>query len=187
MKMNRCLAFGSSGSESVSQSQSDSYHSISGRDSDPDTDSDSDDPWLYFRGREDEMKRSRRLLFSLFLAAACLLQGARGQGRKPAPASVAVDVESYALQVRLNPESHEVSAAATVGYRIPQPTDKILFELSENLSVQKVLDPAGVELEFGQDETGPGQLIVRFAKPVAAGARSSLKVEYSGGFDRDRF
>jgi hypothetical protein len=66
-------------------------------------------------------------------------------------------------------------------------TDIVLFNISENLSVQRVLNAQGVEVEFTQDEAGPGILTVRFQKPLILGQDSTLKVEYSGGFDRDRF
>ncbi len=59
--------------------------------------------------------------------------------------------------------------------------------MSENLSVQKVLNADGVELEFGQDESGPGELAVRFSKPINPQQSVTIKIEYSGGFDRDKY
>ena len=105
-----------------------------------------------------------------------------------APSSVPkIDVQHYVIHARLNPDAHEVSATATIAFKILEDTDVVVFALSENLSVQKITTPDGIEVEFGQDESGPGMLSVRFPKPLAAGSTTTIKVEYSGGFDKDRY
>jgi aminopeptidase N len=109
-----------------------------------------------------------------------------GQRRRTS-APPRIDVEDYKIQVTLTPEAHEFKATAAITFRALEQTDVVLFEMNENLSVQKIVDVRGVELEFGQDETGPGTLTVRFAKPLPTDASNTITVEYSGGFDRDRY
>ncbi len=129
--------------------------------------------------------RDRRPLFCLLFS--CLVTGGFAQARRTPSSAPRIDVEDYNLQVNLTPESHEFKAVATITFQPLAETDVVLFEINENLSIQKVLDPQGIELEFGQDENGPGQLSVRFAKPLPSGTPQTIKVEYTGGFDRDRY
>jgi len=98
-----------------------------------------------------------------------------------------IDVEHYDLDVTLDPDSHEVSASATITFKPLEATDIVVFRISENLSVFKVTDSEGIELEFGQDEIGPGVLSVRFRDPLATEDSTTIRVEYEGGFDRDRY
>jgi tetratricopeptide (TPR) repeat protein len=109
------------------------------------------------------------------------------QTKKSSSSKPRIEVQNYKLEVNLIPDSHELKAAALIGFKPVQATDHIVFELSENVSVQKVLNSEGVELEFGQDEIGPGYLSIRFQKPLAVGANVTIRIEYQGGFDRDRF
>ncbi len=109
------------------------------------------------------------------------------QAKKPSSSTPRIEVENYKIEANLAPDAHEIKAAATITFKPVQATDFVVFELSENLSVQKVLNSDGVELEFGQDEIGPGYLSVRFSKPLSAGSNVTIKIEYQGGFDRDRF
>jgi aminopeptidase N len=109
------------------------------------------------------------------------------QTKRAPSAAPQIDVENYSLQVTLNPDAHDLKATASITFKPLQETDVIFFELNENLSVQRVLNAEGVEVEFGQDETGPGSLAIRFGKPLRVGADVTLKIEYTGGFDRDRY
>jgi tetratricopeptide (TPR) repeat protein len=129
-----------------------------------------------------------RVLRSVFPVVLCLaLAGAAASQRRRASAPPRIDIEDYRIQVTLVPESHEFKATAGITFRALEQTDVVLLEMNENLSVQKIVDTRGIELEFGQDETGPGTLTVRFAKPLPTDASTLVSVEYSGGFDRDRF
>ncbi len=133
------------------------------------------------------MKRicCRATLGLLILALGPL--GAMAQARRGRPAPPRIDVEHYELKAELDPAAHELKAAAAMRLRLLEATDLIVLQLSENLSVSKVLNPEGIELEFGQDEFGPGELTVRFPRMLEAGSSVSLTVEYRGGFDRDRY
>ena len=116
-----------------------------------------------------------------------MIPAAFSQAKRASSAAPRIEVENYAIQATLAPESHELKATAAITFMPLEATDVVLFEISENLSIQKVLDSNGVELEFGQDETGPGQLAVRYSKPIPSATSQTIKVEYSGGFDRDRY
>jgi len=117
----------------------------------------------------------------------CLLPVGYSQARRNASAAPKIDVEDYAVQVTLDPASHELNAVATITFRAIEETDIVLFEISENLWVRRVLNSEGVELEFEQDEIGPGTLSVRFTRPLPVATSVSIQVEYGGGFERDRF
>ncbi len=133
------------------------------------------------------MFKSRNGVPLLCLLFACTAAAAFPQGRRAQSSVPRIDVENYDIQVTLNPEAHELKAVAAITLKALETTDVALLQISENLSVQRILDPAGIEIEFGQDESGPGQLSVRFSKPIAAGTSTTIKVEYTGGFDRDRY
>jgi len=98
-----------------------------------------------------------------------------------------IEMLTYDMRVTLTPDAHELEAAGTIGFRPLESTDIVVFEMSENLFVQRVLNSQGVELEFGQDEVGPGLLSVRFSKPLSIDDEVKITVEYRGGFDRDRY
>ncbi len=98
-----------------------------------------------------------------------------------------IDVLDYKIEVNLAPDSHELSAVATVVFKPLEDTDVAIFELSENLWVQKVVNEEGIELEFGQDEIAPGYLSVYFDPVLSSGESVTIRFEYQGGFDRDRF
>ncbi len=113
--------------------------------------------------------------------------GGHSQTKRPSSSIPRIEVENYKIEANLTPDAHELKAAASITLKPQQATDFVVFELSENLSVQKVLNSEGIELEFGQDEIGPGFLSVRFAKPMASGSKVTIRIEYQGGFDLDRF
>jgi aminopeptidase N len=127
---------------------------------------------------------SRLLLFLLVTGSSVM---AYSQVRKNAPSAPRIDISDYKIEAKLTPDTHEFNAAATITFRPLESTNSVVFELSENLWVQKVLNSDGVELEFGQDELGPGFLSVRFSEPLARETNVTIRIEYEGGFDQDRF
>ncbi len=133
------------------------------------------------------MKELRRYWPLICLALFFNCDSVFAQARRAPSAAPRIDVENYATEVTLNPDAHELSAITTVTFKPLEETAVVVFELSENVSVQKILDADGIEVEFGQDEAGPGLLAVRFNKPLEAGKSLMVKVESTGGFDRDRF
>ena len=99
----------------------------------------------------------------------------------------AIEARNYRVEATLVPDTHEILAAATITFRPLEPTDRVVFDLNENLWVQKVLNTDGIELEFEHGKLGPGVLSVFFSPPLEAGSDVTIRVEYKGGFDRDRF
>jgi aminopeptidase N len=133
---------------------------------------------------------SRRAWLSRIAASLALVLAGFGaalpQVRRPS-AAPQVDIENYVVEATLEPEVHEVKGTCAITFRVLEATRVISLELSENLSVQKILDPTGTEVDFGQDETGPGTISVRFAKELPAASTTTVKIEFSGGFDKDRY
>jgi aminopeptidase N len=126
-----------------------------------------------------------RLLLILLIVGSPLM--AYSQARRKTVAPPRIDVLNCTIEAKLTPDAHEFSAAATLTFKPLESTDSVVFELSENAWVQKVLNSEGVELEFGQDEIGPGYLSIHFSKPLQPETSTTIRVEYNGGFDRDRF
>jgi tetratricopeptide (TPR) repeat protein len=134
--------------------------------------------------------RDKTMLISgllLCLAPAALAFAASSQGRRPAAPIPKIDVQNYKIEAALTPDTHEVKAAVVITFTPLDPVDSAVFELSENLSVKKVLGADGAELEFSQDEIGPGIVSVRFPKLLSPGTDEKIRIEYEGGFDRDRY
>jgi aminopeptidase N len=99
----------------------------------------------------------------------------------------AIEVRNYRVEATLIPDTHEIEAAATITFRTQESTDLIVFDLNENLWVQRVLNTDGIELEFESGALGPGLLSVLFSPPLKTGEDVTIRVEYKGSFDRDRF
>jgi len=123
----------------------------------------------------------------LILVLAAFAPAVRSQAKKTSFSPPRIEIRNYKLEATLIPDAHELEAAATVTFKSLEVTDHILFELSDNLSVAKVLNPEGVEMEFGQNESGPGSFTVHFPNKLASGTTVTVRIEYRGGFDRDRF
>jgi tetratricopeptide (TPR) repeat protein len=127
-----------------------------------------------------------------FRLIACLLiagvtAAGYSQSKKSAVSVPQIEIRNYKLEATLIPDSHQIKAAATLTFMPLESTDHVVFELSENLSVQKVLNPEGVELLFIQEERGSSFLNVHFDKPLVLGTDVTIRIEYEGGFDRDRY
>jgi tetratricopeptide (TPR) repeat protein len=126
-----------------------------------------------------------RLIACLVLAS--VLSTGYPQSRKSAVPVSQIEVRNYKMEVTIIPDSHQIKAAATLTFMPLESTDHVVFELSENLSVQKVLNSEGVELMFIQEERGSSFLNIHFDKPLASGTDVTIRIEYEGGFDRDRY
>jgi hypothetical protein len=98
-----------------------------------------------------------------------------------------IDVKNCDLEVTLLPDVHELEAVAAITFQALQQADYAVFELSDNLFVSKVLGEDGVELEFDRNRAGPETLTVRFARGLEAGSTATIRIEYDGGFDSDRY
>jgi aminopeptidase N len=125
--------------------------------------------------------------FALGLMLVALAQSGIPQTRKNPASPPKFEILNYNIAAELTPDAHEIKTKSVIAFKVAAATDFIVFELSENMSVQKVFSAEGVEVEFGQDEIGPGYLTVRFPKPIAPGVETTISIECQGGFDRDRF
>jgi aminopeptidase N len=123
----------------------------------------------------------------LFLTIAAVCPNTFSQTSTKLSSAPKIDVLNYKIEAVLSPDSHELSAATAITFKPLEGMDLAIFELSENLWVQKVLDQEGIELEFAQDEIAPGYLSVYFSPSLSAGSTVTISVEFRGGFDRDRF
>ncbi len=123
----------------------------------------------------------------LFLVIACICPLMFSQSSRTTSSAPKIEVLDYKIEVDLVPDTHELNGAATITFKPLENTDLVIFELSENLWIQKVANQAGIELEFGQDEIAPGYLSVRFYPSLSSGDNVTINVEFQGGFDRDRF
>jgi len=130
-------------------------------------------------------KRTFFLVQSLLLILTVRISFA--QSVRPASSPPQIDVENYLLELSLTPDSHEFEASATISFKPLSDTDVVVFEISENSWIQRVQDNKGTDLDFGQDELSPGTLSVHFLSLLERNKNTSIKVEFSGGFDRDRF
>jgi len=133
------------------------------------------------------MSNCRILVFAQYFLLISTVHVSAAQTGKAASNPPQIDVENYVLEASLTPDSHEFEAAATITFRPLSDTDVVILDISENASIQKVLSKDGTDLDFGQDELGPGLLSIHFPKRLEHSKSTSIKVEFTGGFDRDRF
>ncbi len=98
-----------------------------------------------------------------------------------------IEIKQYRIEATLIPDTHELEAAATIRFLPQEAADLVVLELNENLWVQRVLNEEGLELEFEDGALGPGILSVLFSPPLETGTSVTIRVEYKGGFDRDRY
>jgi aminopeptidase N len=124
---------------------------------------------------------------SVVILALSLTSMLYSQNRRAASALPQITVDSYHIQLTLDPDPHEMQVVAAIKFKPVQATDMVVFHISENLSITKVSDEQGGSLDFGQDEPGPGNLAVHFPKALEAGAGVTIKIQYTGGFDLDRY
>jgi aminopeptidase N len=106
---------------------------------------------------------------------------------KKASSAPRIEILNNNIEASLTPDAHEFKATAKVLFKVVDPADYAVFELNENITVLKVTNAEGVEYDFGQGEIGPGSLSVRYPKTLSAGANVTMRFEFQGGFDRDRF
>ena len=115
------------------------------------------------------------------------LSGAANLSHAQTARQARVDMLNRDISVTLKPDIHELEAAATVKFKVSEQTGYVGFVLSDNIFVRRVLNSAGVEMEFNQNQAGPETLSIRFSPPLAAEEATTLRIEYEGGFGSERF
>lgn len=98
-----------------------------------------------------------------------------------------IEVRDCKIEATLIPDTHEAEIAATITFLPLEATDYVVFDLNENFWVRRVLNADNIELEFEQGVPAPGVLSVMFNEPLDTSTDISIRIEYKGGFDRDRF
>ena len=133
------------------------------------------------------MKTNLPLKLALCLILAVIVPTVHSQAKKASSSAPRINILSNDITVDLEPDVHEFKATATVAFKVVDPADYAFFEVNENITVQKVTNAEGVEFDFGQGEINAGSLSVRYPKTFPAGTNVTMKFEFQGGFDRDRF
>jgi aminopeptidase N len=133
------------------------------------------------------MKTNLTIRLALCLILASTIPAVAAQTKKASSSAPRIEIASCNIDVNLTPDAHEFKAAATVAFKVVDSADYVVFDLNENITVLKVTNAEGVEYDFGQGEIGPGSLSVRYPKTLSAGANVTMRFEFQGGFDRDRF
>jgi tetratricopeptide (TPR) repeat protein len=126
-----------------------------------------------------------RLMVYLMIAGAA--SAGYSQAKKTAASVSPIEIRNYKLEATLIPDSHQIKAAATIAFMPLESIDHVVFELSENLLVRNVLNSEDKELRFSQEERNSSFLTVQWDKPLVSGTEATLRIEYEGGFDRDRY
>ena len=126
-------------------------------------------------------KISRALIVFLMLSGAAARLGAQ------TARAARIDVLSRDISVTLKPDTHELEAAAALKFRVSEQTGYVGFTLNDNLFVRRILNGSGVELEFSRNQAGPETVNIRFSPPLGADETTTLRIEYEGGFDNDRY
>jgi hypothetical protein len=124
---------------------------------------------------------------ALYLAIAAIVPAAPAQKGVGLSSRPPIEVRNCRIEATLIPDAHEIEAAATITFRPQESAEYAVFDISENLFVRKVLNAEGIEMEFEHGARGPGILSVLFPEPLEAGTDVTIRVEYKGGFDRDRY
>ena len=116
-----------------------------------------------------------------------LLFGTMAASEAQTERALRADMLSRDISVILKPDIHEFEAVATLKFKVSEQAGYVGFTLNNNLFVRRVLNDQDVELEFNRNQTGPEILSVRFYPPLGAEETTTLRIEYEGGFDNDRF
>jgi hypothetical protein len=118
---------------------------------------------------------SRNLIVTL--AALLLTAGARAQDRRPR-----LDVENYLIRAEINPRTQSLAATAEVRFvPLDERTNAPVFELNNALTVSKVTDGQGRDVQFSRN-TQDFTIRVNLPEALPKGAPATLKFAYEGRF-----
>jgi aminopeptidase N len=112
------------------------------------------------------------------LAAALAATGAMpGFGQQQ---SRGIDVESYKIDVQVNPSTQSIAATAQVTFLpLDDNTTAVSFELNNALNLTKVTDAAGHEVSSTR-EPKDSTVRLQFGQPIAKGSRQTVTFAYDG-------
>lgn len=122
-------------------------------------------------------------LSTLILIAAPLVAQEKEltSGRPITPEQACFDVTRYAIDVRVDPQSHSITGTVQVDARLLEETDALVLDLDDRLEVEKVwlqVDPEPEKLAF-KHKQGELKLNVKGKLPPV-GDDFALVVEYGG-------
>jgi hypothetical protein len=120
------------------------------------------------------MLRSTNRLAVLALVAAA---GAWAQdGRRAAR----IDVESYAIQAQVNPETQSLTAKVTLRFTpLDDQTSSVSFDLNNALNVSRITDEKGGQIS-GSRATGDHSIQLSFPAGLPKGQPQTITFEYDG-------
>ena len=142
---------------------------------------------MAFMRRNDAIKRfGPQRAFSpaafCLLGIVCLvpLTMARAQAPLPRPS---LDITSYAINAELDPETHHLSATATVTFTAPANLDVVTFGFHPALKITKITDESGKVLDG--ERTADGSVRVTTNAPFVQGQPVRWTFAYEGTITGD--
>ncbi len=119
-----------------------------------------------------EVKRRPR---RLALAAALVLVAGVGQ----AQSRQRIDVQDYAIKLRIDPMAQTLNATATVHFLAVDDASTVSFELNNALSLDKVTDEQGRQIQASRLQEDRSVRLT-LPQPIAKGQPGSLTFTYGG-------
>src|SRR6476619_2368408 len=96
----------------------------------------------------------RKTLLSVFCAAIVATFAAAASSQQPAPAGSRYDINTYRIEVQLEPNDHTLRAGADVTFTPLEPTRAVVFELNGSLNMNTVEKDGKVLTGVVQDPVG---------------------------------
>ncbi|NGZ88281.1 M1 family metallopeptidase [Duganella aceris] len=126
----------------------------------------------------------------LYLAASAVLAGCAStqapvteftsnSGNPRAPEQLAVTFETVDLALRVDPATQSISGDAALTFLLKEPLTRIAVELDRNLPVDAA-SVDGVALAPSAISNPDGRLYLTLPTPLAAGARTTVRIRYHG-------
>jgi len=100
-------------------------------------------------------------------------------GNAMAPEQLAVSFEKADLALRVDPASRSISGDAALTFLVKQAVSRIAVELDRNLPVDGA-SVDGVALPASAISNPEGRLFLQLPAPLAAGARTAVRIRYHG-------
>lgn len=126
----------------------------------------------------------RVVLFFIFLGLFGWTHALWAQDAKPSAAVYPrIDVRSYKINADLFPDDHDVKTDVEIEFETLEPTDRVIFELSKGVEIQKVLDERGQTLDQTHD-SNDALIQVKLGSTLPAGTVRRLRFSYNANYER---
>lgn len=103
----------------------------------------------------------------------------RNSGAARAPEQLAVTFEHADLSIRVDPVRHWIEGDAKLTFALTTPLKTVVLDLDRNLPIESV-EVDGKVLPTGAYRNPDGRLSIDLPHPLAAGARTTVRVVYHG-------